>query len=63
MYRLVFVSSAVELFSRGQLEDLLKKSRQNNGAVDLTGMLLYKDGNFMQCSERPKEAVAAGGKN
>ena len=57
MYRLVYVSSAVEPFSDGQLEDLLKKSRQNNAAVGLTGMLLYKDGNFMQCLEGPKEAV------
>jgi hypothetical protein len=39
MYRLVFVSSAVELFSKGQLEVLLKKSRQDKGAVGLTGML------------------------
>jgi hypothetical protein len=57
MYRLIYVSSAVELFSEGELEDLLTKSRQNNSAVGLTGMLLYKDGNFMQCLEGPKEAV------
>ena len=54
---LVYVSSAVELFSEGELEDLLSKSRQNNAAVGLTGMLLYKAGNFMQCLEGPKETV------
>jgi FAD-dependent sensor of blue light len=57
MYRMVYVSSAVEHFSERQLEDLLKKSRQNNSLLGLTGMLLYKDGNFMQCLEGPKEAV------
>jgi hypothetical protein len=57
MYRLVYVSSAVELFSEGELEDLLRQSRQNNAAVCVTGMLLYKDGNFMQCLEGSKGAV------
>jgi FAD-dependent sensor of blue light len=58
MYRMVYVSSAVKLFSERQLEDLLKQSRQNNSLLGLTGMLLYKDGNFMQCLEGPKEAVS-----
>ena len=30
-----------------------------DGAVGLTEILLYKDGNFMQCSEGPKEAVCS----
>ena len=38
---------------------LLEKSRKNNSALDITGMLLYKDGNFMQFLEGPKEAVLA----
>ena len=57
MYRLVYISSAVEPFSEQELEDLLIKNRQNNSAVGITGMLLYKDGNFMQCLEGPKKAV------
>lgn len=57
VHRLVYVSSAVELFSETQLESLLKKCRQNNESAGVTGMLLYKDGNFMQCLEGPKEAV------
>jgi FAD-dependent sensor of blue light len=57
MHRLVYVSSAVELFSETELERLLKKSRRNNESAGLTGMLLYKDGNFMQCLEGPREAV------
>jgi hypothetical protein len=57
MYLVVYVSSAVELFSEEQLTDILKKSRENNSAVGVTGMLLYKDGNFMQLLEGAKEAV------
>ena len=57
MYRLVYVSSAAKPFSEQELEDLLKKNRQNNSAVGITGMLLYKEGNFMQCLEGPKKMV------
>jgi hypothetical protein len=57
VHRLVYVSSAVEPFSETELERLLKKSRRNNESAGVTGMLLYKDGNFMQCLEGPKEAV------
>ena len=57
MYRMVYVSSAVDLFSDQALTDLLEKSRQNNGRLDITGMLLYKDGNFMQLLEGPTAAV------
>ena len=59
MFRLVYASSAVKPFSEKKLEDLLKKNRQNNNAVGITGMLLYKDGNFMQCLEGPKKVVCA----
>ena len=59
MYMIVYVSSAVELFSEQELMTLLEKSRKNNSTLDITGMLLYKDGNFMQFLEGPKEAVLA----
>lgn len=54
---MVYVSSATELFSDAQLESLLLKSRRNNEALGITGMLLYKDGNFMQCLEGSKDLV------
>ena len=57
MYTLVYVSSAVELFSDSELNELLTKSRVNNSARGVTGLLLYKDGNFMQFLEGPKEQV------
>jgi hypothetical protein len=57
MFFLVYVSSAVTLFPEKELIDLLEISRCNNRALGVTGMLLYKDGNFMQFLEGPKENV------
>lgn len=59
MFFLVYVSSAVRQFSRPDLEDLLTTSRDNNARAGITGMLLYKDGNFMQVLEGEEGAVRA----
>ncbi|MBY0231870.1 MAG: BLUF domain-containing protein [Gemmataceae bacterium] len=59
MHSLVYVSSAVEPFSRADLVALLDQSRTRNEAAGITGLLLYKDGNFMQALEGEKEAVEA----
>jgi hypothetical protein len=48
---IIYVSSAVELFSTTDLAVLLDISRRNNAQREVTGMLLYKDGNFMQVIE------------
>jgi hypothetical protein len=57
MYLVAYVSSAVQLFSDADLEALLKISRVNNQKVGVTGILLYKEGNFIQVLEGPKESV------
>lgn len=57
MYSLTYVSSAVHPFSEDELVDLLAVSRHNNARLGITGMLLYKDGNFMQVLEGEEEAV------
>lgn len=54
---LVYVSSAVELFSQGELTALLETSRRNNTPAGITGLLLYKDGNFMQVIEGDKTEI------
>lgn len=59
MFSLVYVSSATHLFTDQELIDLLKKSRANNQRQDITGLMLYKDGNFIQVLEGPEEAVLA----
>lgn len=43
--------------SHGELETILAQSRRNNGRDDITGMLLYSDGNFMQAIEGPEQGV------
>jgi hypothetical protein len=57
MFRTIYISSATAPFSEQQLEELLLKSRRNNFASDITGMLIYKDGDFMQTLEGPEIAV------
>ena len=57
MFSLVYVSSATELFTVAQLDTLLERSRANNTKLGITGMLLYRDGNFMQLLEGDEAAV------
>jgi len=59
MYSLLYVSSATTLFSKEELLALLKLARERNAAADITGMLLYKDGNFMQLLEGEEAGVKA----
>jgi hypothetical protein len=55
------VSSAVHPFSKSELTDFLEKSQKRNTALGITGMLLYKDGNFMQVLEGDEVNVRALG--
>lgn len=54
---LIYVSTAVYLLGSEELLDILRASRINNEMGPVTGLLLYKDGNFMQVLEGPEEAV------
>ncbi len=57
MFFLTYASSATGPFSEEDLALLLAQCRENNSALGITGMLLYKDGNFMQVLEGEEEAV------
>src|SRR5437870_652135 len=57
LFLLVYASSAVKLCSRPDLLRLLEKAHRNNTRDGITGLLLYKDGNFMQALEGPEETV------
>jgi len=59
MLSLIYVSSSIKLLNDTELLDILKISRENNGSKDITGLLLYKSGNFMQALEGPDEVVNA----
>lgn len=57
MFFIIYASSATENFTRDQLLELLAKSRSNNAAIGVTGILLYKDGNFIQVLEGEEDVV------
>ena len=55
----VYASSATQPFSGEELRALLQQSRRNNAALGVSGMLLYKNGNFLQVLEG-REATVRG---
>ena len=57
LFCLVYVSSAPEPFSNEDLFALLATSRRNNARDGVTGMLLYRQGNFMQVLEGTEDKV------
>lgn len=57
MYFVVYVSSAAYKFHTPDLLDLLDRARVNNARLGVTGMLVYKDGNFMQVLEGEEAVV------
>lgn len=59
MLSLIYVSSSVREMNPEELMDILKVSRENNVTKDVTGLLLYKGGNFMQALEGPDDVVLA----
>lgn len=50
---LVYTSSAVRPFSEDELAQLLTLSRTRNSVRDITGLLLYRGGEFVQILEGP----------
>jgi len=59
LYSLVYVSTATRLLAMDDIGRLLDKARQRNLDQDVTGVLLYSDGNFMQCLEGPAARLAS----
>jgi hypothetical protein len=57
MISLIYVSTSRKLLNEQELLDILRVSRENNEETEITGMLLYKGGNFMQVLEGPEEKV------
>lgn len=57
LVNLIYASSAVKRMRQEELIAILEKSRVNNEKRNITGMLLYKDGNFMQVLEGEDAAV------
>ncbi|STQ91514.1 BLUF domain-containing protein [Iodobacter fluviatilis] len=57
LHSLVYVSTATHLMSDAELEALLLGAVEQNNKNDVTGVLLYNDGDFMQCLEGPERVL------
>jgi hypothetical protein len=55
--QIVYASTASQVFTKPELQALLQEIRQKNIELGITGMLLHKDGNFMQVLEGEQEAL------
>ena len=59
MLQIIYASASTKPFTHKELVELLKIARQKNIAADVTGMLLYHAGCFLQVLEGPDENVEA----
>ena len=57
LFSIVYVSSAASELSTAQLLEILEVSRRKNTRHAITGLLLYKGGNFMQVLEGDRAPV------
>lgn len=57
IFTLVYISKATQEMSEEELVDLLNVSRRNNILKNVTGMLLFRNGEFMQALEGDKKSV------
>lgn len=57
MYRIIYLSSATTKFTSKEIISLLNTSRKRNEVNEITGLLLYSDGNFLQIIEGKKKAI------
>ncbi|MDT3405204.1 BLUF domain-containing protein [Mucilaginibacter terrae] len=58
MKYLVYISTASHLLNEDELLEILQTSRKNNEENNLTGMLLYGEGVFIQVLEGEEDALA-----
>jgi len=57
MYYLIYISTAVKLMNTQELTEILTISRKKNLENNITGMLLYAEGTFIQVLEGTEQDV------
>jgi hypothetical protein len=57
LIQLIYVSSAIKKLSNDELDAILQSSVRHNQRQEITGMLLYSDGNFMQVIEGEESRI------
>lgn len=58
MYQLIYISSATKSLTREDFLELVAHAQKQNAAMGITGVLMFKDGNFMQVLEGEQELIA-----
>ncbi len=59
LMHLIYSSAATQHFGRDELVELLDRARTTNSKLDISGMLLYIDGSFLQVLEGAPDQVDA----
>ena len=59
MINVIYASAASQKLYTLELAKLLQDARKNNEALDITGMLLFHNGSFLQILEGEEDAVEA----
>jgi hypothetical protein len=59
LYSLVYASFATKVLDDADLDALLRRAREHNGARGISGLLLYRRGRFVQFLEGPEDEVRA----
>ena len=54
---IVYLSTATKPMTNAEIEDLLVSARKFNATQNVTGILFYVDGNFVQYIEGTKDAL------
>ncbi|WP_083898976.1 BLUF domain-containing protein [Robiginitomaculum antarcticum] len=57
MHHIVYASSSYKILPTEELNGILEIARRANSANKITGMLLYKDGNFLHVLEGEKSII------
>lgn len=57
IFKIMYSSTAVNMLSADQLNELLQKSRHKNAHFGVTGCLIYHNGNIIQYLEGSKSSV------
>ncbi len=57
LYNLCYVSSAKNNLPKSELEDLFRVNKRNNTELDISGILVYNNGNFLQILEGERQKI------
>ena len=57
MINLIYFSHATRAMSSDDLQELLTRARERNKSKEITGLLLYQSGYFLQALEGDEEAI------